>query len=264
LALEKYAAALAIDSQWAAAIQGRDRVSALITGNAYQSAMSSGYAALAEERYKDAKGYFQSALGARPDDPDALQALDQIQTEQKLARVSSLNAQAEALADAEDWKGAVSLYQAILAVDASVVGARNGLAESQRRAELAQRMSDAISSPDRLSDTPVLDATRQLLDYARGIAAPGPVLTAQIGELDAQVRRAVVPVSVRFESDNLTEVVIYKVGRFAPFVSRDIDLRPGVYTAVGARSGYRDVRLDFRVQPESAMQPVVIRCEDPI
>jgi hypothetical protein len=90
------------------------------------------------------------------------------------------------------------------------------------------------------------------------------VLTAQIGELDALVRRAVVPVSVRFESDNLTEVVIYKVGRFAPFGSRDIDLRPGVYTAVGARSGYRDVRLDFRVQPESAMQPVVIRCEDPI
>jgi serine/threonine protein kinase len=262
--LDKYQAALAVDPEWAAAIAGRDRISAVITGNTYQASMSSGYAALAKERYDSARSFFKSALAARPGDVDALQALEQIDNDQRLARVSSLNKQAGQRVAAEDWAGAISLYQAILAIDTSVTGARNGLAESKRRLELDQRLRDALASPDRLSDTPALEATRQLLDYARAVVAAGPVLTGQINELDRLLRRAVIPVNVHFESDNQTEVVIYKVGRFDPFVAQSINLRPGVYTAVGVRSGYRDVRLEFRVQPDSAMQPVIIRCEDPI
>jgi serine/threonine protein kinase len=263
-AFDKYQQALAIDAEWIAAVEGRDRVGAVIAANEYQSSMSAGYAALVAEQYDAARGHFKAALGIRPGDQDASQALMQIDNDQRLARVSSLNRQAEQRVAAEDWGGAVSLYQAILAIDTSVTGARNGLAESKRRGELDLRMKDALASPDRLSDTPALEATRQLLDYARAVPAAGPVLSDQINELDSLLRRAVVPVSVRFESDNQTEVVIYKVGRFAPFASQNIQLRPGVYTAVGARSGYRDVRLKFRVQPDAAMQPVIIRCEDPI
>ncbi|MGI9292319.1 MAG: hypothetical protein ACR2QG_13730, partial [Gammaproteobacteria bacterium] len=262
--LEKYSAALDIDPEWAPAIDGRERVSGVIAGNAYQSAMSAGYTALAEQRYDTARSSFNAALKVRPGDVDARQALEQIENDQRLARVSDLNSKAQQRAAEEDWAGAVSLYQAVLAVDTSVTSARNGLAQSQQRLELDQRMRDVLVSPDRLSDTPVLEATRQLLDYARGISQPGPVLTSQITELDQMVRRAVVPVNVRFESDGQTEVVIYKVGRFAPFMAQSIELRPGVYTAVGVRSGYRDERLSFRVQPETAMQPVIIRCEDPI
>jgi len=255
---------LAIDSLWPAALEGRDRVSALIKGNEYQAAMSSGYTALAGQDYADARAYFEAALRARAKDQDALQALDQIVTEQRLARVTRLNSEAESLRKQEDWPGAVKRYQSILSVDASVVSARSGLAMSQKRAELAERLRVAISSPDRLSDQAVLQATRQLLAYAHGIEAPGPVLMQQVNDLERALQRAVVPVAVRFDSDSLTEVVIYKVGRFEPFMTREIELRPGVYTAVGMRSGYRDVRLEFRVQPESPMQPVVIRCEDPI
>jgi serine/threonine protein kinase len=263
-ALAKYNAALDVDALWPAAIEGRDRVSAIITGNEYQAAMSSGYAALAEQHYADARRYFEAALRARAEDQGALQALDQIATEQRLARVARLNSEAELLRKQENWSAAVNRYQSILSVDASVVSARSGLAMSQQRAELDERLRAAISSPDRLTDQTVLQATRQLLAYARGIEAPGPVLMQQINDLERALQRAVLPVAVRFESDSLTEVVIYKIGRFEPFITRDIELRPGVYTAVGMRSGYRDVRLEFRVQPESSMQPVVIRCEDPI
>jgi tetratricopeptide (TPR) repeat protein len=263
-ALSKYSAAVDADSRWPAALEGRERVAAIIAGNEYQSSMSAGYAALAEQRYADARHFFEAALRARAQDQGALQALNQIATEQRLARVARLGSEAESLAAQEDWEGAVKSYQAILSIDTSVVAARNGLVSSQRRAELDGRLRDAINSPDRLSDPATLQATRQLLDYARGIEAPGPVLTQQINTLGGTVQRAAMPVVVRFESDGLTEVVIYKVGRFEPFVTRDFELRPGVYTAVGARSGYRDVRVEFRVQPESSMQAVVIRCEVPI
>ncbi|MCP4000107.1 MAG: protein kinase [Gammaproteobacteria bacterium] len=263
-ALAKYNAALDVDSLWSAALEGRERVSAIIQGNEYQVAMSSGYTALAGQDYAGARRYFEAALRARARDPDALQALDQIAAEQRLARVTRLSAEAELLRKQEDWPGAVKRYQSILSVDSSVISARNGLAISQQRAELDERLRGAISSPDRLSDQTVLQATRQLLAYARGIEVPGPILIQQVNDLEQALQRAVVPVAVRFESDGLTEVVIYKVGRFEPFVTREIELRPGVYTAVGLRGGYRDVRLELRVQPENQMQPVVIRCEDPI
>jgi hypothetical protein len=45
---------------------------------------------------------------------------------------------------------------------------------------------------------------------------------------------------------------------------QELELRPGVYVAVGNRPGYRDVRLEFRVAPEIDMKPIVIQCEEQI
>ena len=40
-------------------------------------------------------------------------------------------------------------------------------------------------------------------------------------------------------------------------------LRPGVYTAVGIRNGYRDVRIKFEVRPDQA-NTVAVRCVETI
>ena len=96
------------------------------------------------------------------------------------------------------------------------------------------------------------------------IPAPGPVLRAQIERLDAQLKIAAQPVTVQFESDNQTSVVIYKVGTLGMFSNRALELRPGPYVVVGTRDGYRDVRRNIRVDPAGNMPPVVIRCEETI
>ncbi len=64
--------------------------------------------------------------------------------------------------------------------------------------------------------------------------------------------------------DQLTEVVVYKVGRLGTFERRDLDLRPGSYTVVGSRRGYRDVRRQLVIQPGVAPEPVAIRCQERI
>ena len=94
--------------------------------------------------------------------------------------------------------------------------------------------------------------------------APGPVLSAQIERLNAQLKISAQPVPVQFESDNQTNVVIYKVGTLGVFSSRTLELRPGPYVVVGTRDGYRDVRRNIRVDPAGNMLPVVIRCEESI
>jgi hypothetical protein len=48
------------------------------------------------------------------------------------------------------------------------------------------------------------------------------------------------------------------------FFSRSLELRPGTYTVVGTRRGYRDVRVLLRVKPEVPAEPLVVRCEEEI
>ena len=80
----------------------------------------------------------------------------------------------------------------------------------------------------------------------------------------ARQRAAQMPVRVSLESDGVTEVVIYRVGRMGSFLNQQVELMPGRYAVVGSRPGYRDVREEVIVRPGAAPDPVVVRCEEPI
>ena len=106
-------------------------------------------------------------------------------------------------------------------------------------------------------------ATQLLLEITR-IQPMGPRLDDQKTELSRLLKRAATPLTVRLVSDNATEVMLFKVGRFGTFANRQVELLPGNYVAVGIRQGYRDVRVEFRVAPEIDMPPIVVQCEEPI
>ena len=94
--------------------------------------------------------------------------------------------------------------------------------------------------------------------------ARDPRLASQRDELSRLLRRAATPLPVPLVSDNVTDVVVYKVGQLGTFMRKELNLRPGTYVAVGSRPGYRDVRLEFRVAPEIDIEPVIIQCQEPI
>ena len=97
-------------------------------------------------------------------------------------------------------------------------------------------------------------------------AAPAnePKLAAKIEKLKSLVRAARQPLPVKLRSDGETEVLIYHVGRLGRFVDRQEELRPGTYTAVGSRPGYRDVRRVFTLRPGTPAPVVDIRCEETV
>ena len=72
------------------------------------------------------------------------------------------------------------------------------------------------------------------------------------------------PVSVTLNSDGETSVVIYRVARLGKFDNHQLDLRPGDYTVVGSRPGYRDVRKVIKVRPGATLPPLLVRCEEAI
>ena len=54
------------------------------------------------------------------------------------------------------------------------------------------------------------------------------------------------------------------MARLGLFNQHQLELRPGTYTAVGSRLGYRDVRVEFTVKPGSPTPAVTIACTETI
>jgi hypothetical protein len=72
------------------------------------------------------------------------------------------------------------------------------------------------------------------------------------------------PIKVELRSDQLTEVTLFRVGTLGAFTAKEVELRPGTYTAVGSRNGYRDVRQTFTVVPGRELPPINVVCVEAI
>jgi hypothetical protein len=226
--------------------------------------MARGYSALAKADYAGARAAFEAARRVRPDAPEIPQALRQIEQEQRTGIISAKLGVAQEHEGQERWADALKEYRAIVELDSTVAAAQEGIARVSPRAALNEQLDLYLTQPERLFSQPVRAAARDTLARASSISSPGPLLQKQVTTLKDWVARADVPVPVALQSDNLTQVTIYRVGELGAFAERSLDLVPGSYTLVGTRPGFRDVRREINVRPGSAPQPVVIRCEDPI
>lgn len=263
-ALRLYREAAVLDPASSAAAAGVQRLMQAAASEAYESQMARGFAAQAARDSATARTAFEAALRARPGDSQAGAALAQAEADLKLAGLAGLQSEARELERAERWSEAARRYDELLARDPNLADARAGRERASRRATLDERLERELRNADRFNDDAVLAAARAVLDSARAVPEPGPVLARQVAALDALLAAAMQPVSVTIESDNLTEVTLFKVGRLGAFAAKTLELRPGAYTAVGSRPGYRDVRRSFRVAPGQGDAPVVVRCEEPI
>jgi hypothetical protein len=55
-----------------------------------------------------------------------------------------------------------------------------------------------------------------------------------------------------------------KVARLGRFSDKTLQLKPGNYTLLGSRDGYRDVRVQFSVRAGQAPPSLGISCTDKI
>ncbi len=263
-AVEQFRKALALDAEAPRAADGVARIEARFAADAFASTMAQGYAALAKADYAGARSAFEAARRVRPNAPEIPQALKQIEQEQRTAVISNKLRVAQEHEGRERWADALKEYRAVAELDSTVAAAQEGIARVTPRAALNEQLELYLTQPERLFSQPVRAAARDTLARAGSVANPGPVLQKQMATLKDWVARADVPVQVALQSDNVTQVTIYRVGQLGTFAERSLELVPGSYTVVGTRPGYRDVRREINVRPGSASEPVVIRCEDRI
>ena len=277
-AAQDYGQVLSLDPGNDKARAGLARANAAFGDDNYAKAVGSGFAALGAGRLDDARDAFDKARALRPNGSEASDGLRRVSAALSAKGFSSLRQRAAGLEAQERWDEAVQAYDSALQEDPSLAFAQEGKDRAAARAELNASLQALIDRPERLSTTSVRNQAQALLDTANQQSPSGPVLRSQITRLglllpdyDGAVKSGPVradlmdkPVRLSLVSDNATDVAIPSIGQFGTFAQRDIQLKPGRYTVIGTRDGFRDVRRDITIAPGQESQTISVSCSDPI
>jgi len=200
----------------------------------------------------------------RPQAREAQDGLVEAEEGARLNKIALIEARGLAFERRELWDDAIAQYRDALKGDPNLVFAQAGLERSDVRAGLDAKLRNLIENPTLLFGDTVLADARRLVAEARAVPDAGPRLQDQIAKLDRLVALAATPIAVQLQSDERTEVTLYRVGALGVFTSKQVELRPGTYTAIGSRNGYRDVRQTFTVLPGRNLAPIKVICSEPI
>jgi len=226
--------------------------------------MSRGLADLAAGRTVPARAAIQQALALRPDSREARDALASLDQGQRASALGLLEARAASAESDERWEEALAAWQEAAGLEQGLASARDGIARSTARAELQQRIDALMQHQERLWDPAGRGEARTILAMAAATGNPREHLAAAARDLEGLAAAAEKPVRLRLQSDGLTSIAIYRIGQYGTFSQRDVELLPGRYTVVGTRTGFRDVRREVVLMPDSVPAAVVVKCEETI
>jgi tetratricopeptide (TPR) repeat protein len=176
----------------------------------------------------------------------------------------SLRQRASSLEGQERWDEALDEYEGALKSDPSLAFAQQGKVRSAARALLAQRLQALIDRPELLASAAARADALALIEDANEQSPSGPVLRSQIARLQILLPAFDKPVQLALMSDGFTRVSIPSVGFSGVFSRHEIQLKPGKYTVIGTRDGYREVRRDFTIAPGQDVQMISVSCGEPI
>ena len=226
--------------------------------------MSEGFEAMDQNNFSSARKVFNEALKTYPERPDVYDALNQLESRESSFQIKERIKNAEANENLENWSEAKKEYEALLESDNSLVSLKARLITVRIRAELDEQLENLINNPLTLRSDELHQKAKKLLKTAQGINQRGAKLEKQIENVSKIIVQARNPIPVNFFSDNKTKVTIFKIGSLGLFEKRTIDLVPGKYVALGQRIGFRDVRLDFAIEPNEVDKNISIMCVESI
>jgi tetratricopeptide (TPR) repeat protein len=252
--------ALRLDPQSREARAGLQRVKSRMAEEEFRRWMAEGLKALNAGDAATARARLLKAQALRPEAPEVKEALAQAEGRLRSARIEVLRQKALACEQREDWAGALAAYEEALALEPNLQFALQGKERSAALAALERRVEFFVNQPEVLGSDTQLDQAVRLLQDIQSAPPAGPRFAAEAEKLKALVQTAKTPLRITIESDNLTEVSVYRVGKLGRFGARDLNLRPGTYIMLGSRDGYRDERLEVVVKPGLEPIRVILIC----
>jgi tetratricopeptide (TPR) repeat protein len=256
-----YQKALQLDPESKEARQALARITGQISDREFKALMSEGLTALHNNNYELARVKLLKAKSFRPRSREVNDALAQVDQSIRLANIENYRRKATAAEQAEDWEQALNAYQQALKIDPNVRFAELGKQRSLKFIRIDKRINFFLKQPAALESDRQLDNAIELIAEIENTDPKGPGLKNRFDQLKRLVDAAQTPVRIMLESDNFTEVAVYKVGKLGRFASRELNLRPGTYIVVGTRDGFQDVRKKIIIKPGQGPMHIAVKCE---
>lgn len=264
-AKEAYYTAFKLDQYYSLASQRLQEVRLQISQRRFRQLMSKALVALDKNKISMASNLLSQAAKIRPNDPAVHDAVKRLSLTSQQNRLDDMRTTSNASVQQEDWQAAIDTYQKALNIESNAAFAASGLIYARQRLSRNRQFDIYINQPTRLYSPEPLANAQKLIAAAVIDAASEPKLFAKQLQLKAYITQALTPLPLILWSDENTDVVIYHVGKLGRFKKHQVNLKPGEYTIVGIRSGYRDVRKLVKLLPGQTEAPIVnVRCEEKI
>lgn len=263
-AYQAFKSAVDLDPIYRPAQEEARRTGQLVADRDYMKFISEAIQAIDGRKFSSAAKALSAAQKIRPETHELAELSERLRDERQAAQIGGLSLSARQSAVEENWEKAAAHYKRILSMEPTVAVALNGLRRAERMIRLHRQIAVYLDDPDRLSSDGPLEHARQVLRAATASENKGPRLARESARLGDLVAAASRPRTVILKSDGETAVTIYRVSHFGSFTEKRLELRPGKYTAVGSRPGFRDVRVAFRVSGTGEPTTLVVQCTERI
>lgn len=264
LARQKYIDTISLDKDFQAAHAHLRRVEASIKERDFRQAMSDAISALNKKEFGQTKLALDTAQNLRPDAASVRDLRLQLENTEQLVQLQRLRNQALQHEQTEQWEKALKAYNRALKIDASTGFALRGKLRAEKLIEVNRQVQNYLANPDDLQSPKHMDRAREIYEMAVAKNDSGPKFrdnTEKLGELLELYNKLV---SVLLQSDDMTDVRVYRVGHLGHFLEHRLELRPGRYKALGTRSGYRDVSISFTVPVTVDEMTLTVYCKEKI
>jgi len=218
----------------------------------------------------EADGDFAAAIAAIEaarklrDDSQLEQRLAELKESAKAVRLEELLSTGYDALKAGRYKEARTLYQEAVALAPNSKEAATGYEKASGLYLADIRYSQNLASAAKAVEAGRFPRAAEFFNTAMA-ARPSPVPIARQKEesrLRAEIEFQSVEVPVRIESDHRTFVSIIGVLPPTKFRSEDLKLFPDVYVVKGARSGYKTVEVELRVDAHKKNQSIEVICTE--
>ncbi len=263
-ARDLFARALELDPHDVNAKGGLSRIDSIVDEQKFNTLMSASLQFYETGDLASAKRTLSEAAALRPAAAAVKEFRKTLETATRLQQARELERNAVTAEQDEDWQEALELYRQILNILPASTTAQTGKSRVETVITLSAQLLHYIGQPDLLFRDDVRSSARLVLEEVKELGKPSKRLQTNTAKLLALIERAETPVPVRIRSDGQTEVTILRIKNIGGFESRELMLRPGIYTFVGQRSGYRDVRSTLNIEPGSKSTVFTIQCTEPI
>lgn len=263
-AIQSYEQVLGIDPLASEASTAIASIKATQREQEFGRLMTRGLASIDSGNATTARDYFNKAAKIKPSDPGVKDGLRQASQMLGGARIKAYQGDAASYERQEDWAKVIEVLDTAIAKEGQLSGFTERRDAATRRLQLDERLENIIKKPELLSDDNAYQAAQDIQEQAQAIRSPGPKLSGQLAQVDQLLISALIPISVVIESDNLTEVNVFKVARLGKIASKSLTLKPGKYVITGTRNGYRDVREEIIISAADEGKRIRIACTQAI